>query len=225
MASVNATSQGGTSYSNDDSIKQAVNLSEAAQLENSFISLMVAQIQYQDPTNPVDSTQFLNQFSAMSQVKSMENMASLAQNNLILTDNLQTLTAAGLVGQQVKVAVDSLELGGEVVAGQLNMQHASGTTALVLTDASGVKTKIRLGPQEPGLADFRIDPQALGLAPGSYRLTVETDSGETPKVEISGLVNNVRVSAEGPVLEVQGAGAVPFYNIVEFGQHASVAAL
>lgn len=225
MATVSAANQSSTSYSADDSISQAVDLSEATQLENSFISLMVAQIQYQDPTNPVDSTQFLNQYSAMSQVKSMENMASLAQNNLILTDNLQTLTAAGLVGQEVKVSVDSLELGSQAVDGQVNMEFASGTTTLVLTGPTGSQTKIQLGPQEPGLADFSIDPVALGLAPGTYTLAVETDSGESPKVEVSGLVSNVRVSSEGPVLEVQGAGSVPFYNIVEFGQQTSLAAL
>jgi len=220
MTTVNAAGQGGGAVSGEENIKAAVNLSEATQLENSFISLMVAQIQYQDPTNPVDSTEFLNQFSAMSQVKSMENMASLAQNNLILTDNLQTLTAAGLVGQQVRVAVESLQIGDAVVEGQINLEHAAGATTLVLTDAGGRKTKVQLGPQQPGLAEFRIDPQALGLAPGSYAVAVESDSGESPKVEVSGLVDKVRVSAEGPVLEVQGAGSVPFYNIVEFGRSA-----
>ena len=45
-------------------------------------------------------------------------------------------------------------------------------------------------------------------------------SGEAPQVEINGRVNHVRVSADGPVLEVQGTGSVPFYNIVEFGRSA-----
>uniref|UniRef100_UPI0035E3EC5D flagellar hook capping FlgD N-terminal domain-containing protein n=2 Tax=Stutzerimonas stutzeri group TaxID=136846 RepID=UPI0035E3EC5D len=44
--------------------RQAVNVSDSTQMENNFISLMVAQIKYQDPTKPVDSTEFLNQFSA-----------------------------------------------------------------------------------------------------------------------------------------------------------------
>lgn len=198
--------------------RQAVNLGEVSELENNFISLMVAQIKNQDPTKPVDSTEFLNQFSAMSQVKSMENMTTLAKNNLVLMDNLQTLTAAGLVGQEVKVAVEAVQLADAPLLGQLNLQYAAGTASLVLTDAGGAVRRLPLGPQAPGLAEFRIDPQALGLAPGRYAIAAETDSGESPKVEISGLVTNVRVSAEGPVLEVQGSGAVPFYNIVEFGQ-------
>src|SRR5690606_26710938 len=138
MSSVSSVGQGGT-YVSEESVSKAVNLSEATQLENSFISLMVAQIQYQDPTSPVDSTQFLNQFSAMSQVKSMENMTSLAQNNLILMDNLQTLTAAGLVGQQVRVTVDSLQLGTQPLQGQFTLAHASNRTAVVLTDSNGIK--------------------------------------------------------------------------------------
>lgn len=202
----------------NDAPKAAVNISDATQMENNFISLMVAQIKYQDPTKPVDSTEFLNQFSAMSQVKSMENLATLAQNNLVLTDNLQTLTAAGLVGQQVSVAVESLDLSGQTVSGQFELTHASNSAALLLTDANGAETRIPLGAQSAGKVPFTIDPAKLGLRNGTYNVSIESENGEFPKVEVAGQVSNVRVSAEGPVLQVQGVGSVPFYNILEFAQ-------
>ncbi len=206
--------------SNPYSIDQlpTVNVSDATQMENNFISLMVAQIQNQDPTKPIDSTEFLNQFSAMSQVKSMENMTSLSKSNLVLMDNLQTLTAAGLVGQEVKVAVDSLDVGSDAIKGQLNLAHAAGAVEVKLTDVNGVSKTIQLGSQAPGLVPVEINPSALGLAPGKYKVEISSDSGEYPALEVNGLVNNVRVSADGPVLEVAGAGAVPFYKITEFGQ-------
>ncbi len=206
-------------HSSTDLPKQAVNVSDATQMENNFISLMVAQIKYQDPTSPVDSTEFLNQFSAMSQVKSMENMAGLSQSNLVLLDNLQTLTAAGLVGQQVTVSVDSLELSDQPVSGQFQLAHASGSTVLQLTDANGLKTNITLGPQSAGSVAFEVDPRALGLAPGRYAAEIKTETGEFPQIEVAGLVGHVRVSAEGPVLDVKGAGSVPFYKILEFGRN------
>lgn len=206
--------------SNPYSIDQlpTVNVSDATQMENNFISLMVAQIQNQDPTKPIDSTEFLNQFSAMSQVKSMENMTSLSKSNLVLMDNLQTLTAAGLVGQEVKVAVDSLDVGSNSIKGQLNLTHAAGAVEVKLTDVNGVSKTIQLGSQAPGLVPVEINPSALGLAPGKYNVEISSDSGEYPTLEVNGLVSNVRVSADGPVLEVAGAGAVPFYKITEFGQ-------
>nr|WP_288256668.1 flagellar hook assembly protein FlgD [uncultured Pseudomonas sp.] len=218
MTTVSNNSQNNPAYSIDEAVKQSVNVSDATLLENNFLTLMVAQIQNQDPTKPVDSTEFLNQFAAMSQVKSLENMASLSKSNLVLLDNLQTLTAAGLVGQEVKVATEQLELGADKVKGEINLEHAAGKLALVVTDSNGVKKEIDLGSQSPGRVPFELDPKALGLAPGSYKVEVKSDSGEYPKVEVAGRVTQVRVSAEGPVLEVIGVGSVPFYNITEFGQ-------
>jgi flagellar basal-body rod modification protein FlgD len=218
MAAVSNNSQNNPAYGIDEAVKQSVNVSDATQLENNFLTLMVAQIQNQDPTKPVDSTEFLNQFAAMSQVKSLENMASLSKSNLVLLDNLQTLTASGLVGQEVKVATGQLELNQDKVRGEINLEHAAGALALVVTDSNGVKKEIALGSQAPGRVPFELDPKALGLAPGSYKVEVKSDSGEYPKVEVAGRVTQVRVSAEGPVLEVVGVGSVPFYNITEFGQ-------
>src|SRR5690606_27332534 len=141
-----------------------------------------------------------------------------SRSNLVLLDNLQTLAAAGLVEQEVKVAADSVALGGGPLRGQLTLQHASAKTVLELTDANGIKTAVQLGSQAPGAVPFEIDPQALGLAPGQYRIEALSDSGEYPKVEVAGRVTKVRVGNEGPVLDVEGVGSVPFYTITEFGQ-------
>ncbi|WP_330208547.1 MULTISPECIES: flagellar hook capping FlgD N-terminal domain-containing protein [unclassified Pseudomonas] len=217
MANVGATTTN-TTNSNDTALPTgAVNLNDVSELQNNFISLMVAQVQYQDPTNPVDSSQFINQYSALSQVQSLENLNTIQKNSLVLSDNLQNLTAAGLVGHQVMVSAGSVQLASTTLNGQANLEHNSSTTTLQLTNASGVVTEVQLGPQSAGLMSFNIDPEALDLPAGKYEVAIKTSSGEIPKVEIGGVVSNVRVSSEGPVLEVQGIGSVPFYNIVEFG--------
>lgn len=218
MAIVNGTTLTGNSAEKTGQVAAAVNVSDAAKMENNFIALMVAQIQNQDPTAPVDNTEFLNQFSAMSQVKSLENMAALSQSNLVLLDNLQTLTAAGLVNQEVKVAVESLSLDGTAVKGSFNLEHASASTQVQLTDSNGVVTKIDLGSQTPGNVPFTIDPAALGLRPGTFKVEAVTASGELPTVEVAGVVNRVRVGDSGPVLDIEGVGSVPFYTLTEFGQ-------
>jgi flagellar basal-body rod modification protein FlgD len=196
-------------------------MSNGTDTQNQFIALMVAQIRNQDPTKPVDSAEFLSQFAAMSQVQSLENMSALAAQNLVLQDNLQTLTAAALVGQTVKVALDSLELDGEKVKGEVDLKHSSGQTVLTLTDANGVKTEIKLPASEAGVVKFEIDPVALGLKPGKYGVEVKTDSGETTVVQVEGVVTGVKVSSQGPILDIKGVGGVPFYNITEFGKTSS----
>jgi Flagellar hook capping protein len=220
MGVANVSGASGVAATADSAVPAAA-LSDSAQMENHFISLLVAQIKYQDPTRPVDSSEFLNQFSAMSQVKSMENMAQLTRNNLVLLDNLQHLTAAGLVGQEVAVVVDSVRVGTEPLRLQATLQHPSGSTVLRLTDASGASTVIELGPQRAGTLEYELDPGKLGLAPGSYTVTLESDNGELPTVALVGEVRNVSVSANGPVLELDGATQVPFYNILRFGRSSA----
>lgn len=210
----------GAQSAQGEPVRAAVNLSDAQQMENTFITLMTAQIRNQDPTQPLDSNEFLQQFSSMSQVKSMENMASLTRSNLVLLDNLQTLTAAGLVGQQVRVGVEQLELGEQPLEGRFELRHAAGETQLQLTDSAGRRHAVALPGGAPGVHNFTLDPQALGLAPGRYRLEASSDTGEYPRIEFAGMVEQVRVSEDGPVLQVTGLGAIPFYNITEFGQVA-----
>ncbi|CDF83897.1 Basal-body rod modification protein flgD [Pseudomonas knackmussii B13] len=220
MTTVNGTTSG--SSTDSTSSNPTANLTDVSQLQNNFISLMVAQIQYQDPTDPVDSTQFVNQYSQLSQVQSLENLNTIQKNSLVLADNLQNLTAAGLVGHQVMVSADSLSLDAAAIDGQVQLEHASTSTTLKLTSsATGEVTEVALGPQEAGTVMFTVDPEKLGLAPGKYAVEVQTSSGEKPKVEIGGKVSNVRVSSNGPVLDVDGVGSVPFYNIVEFGSGAA----
>ncbi|WP_308724429.1 flagellar hook capping FlgD N-terminal domain-containing protein [Metapseudomonas otitidis] len=141
----------------------AFDLRDVAQMENTFITLMSAQIQNQDPTNPADSSQYINQYANLAQVRSMANLTRVAQGSLVLVDNLQTLTAAGLVGQQVKVASDSVTLAGRVIDGEIRLTSPSGSTQLELVSESGRRTTLQLGPQQPGRVPVRIDPAALGL--------------------------------------------------------------
>jgi len=213
--------QGTQALAGNEQVRVGVNVSDAAQMENNFINLMVAQIRNQDPTKPVDSTEFLNQFSAMSQVKSLENMSRLSQSNLVLLDNLQTLAAAGLVGQQVKVGTDSISLDGQPLSGHLNLQHAASSTLLRLTDSNGTTREVELGARGPGPFSFSLDPRELGLASGRYRIEAVTSSGEYPSIELAGEVTKVRVSNEGPVLDIAGIGSVPFYTLTEFGRGAT----
>ncbi|WMI97596.1 flagellar hook capping FlgD N-terminal domain-containing protein [Pseudomonas chlororaphis subsp. aurantiaca] len=192
--------------------------SPAADMQNTFIKLMTAQIQNQDPTKPVDSSEFLNQFASMSQVQSLENMSALTKNNMVLLENLQYLNASGLVGQTVKVRAEELDLNDQPVQAEIELTHSANELVATLTDANGIKTTVPLPASEPGRVSFEIDPVALGLKPGKYDIEVKSGSDERYVVEVKGKVSNVRLGSDGPVLDVAGVGSVPFYKITEFSE-------
>jgi flagellar basal-body rod modification protein FlgD len=63
-----------------------------------FLQLLVAQLKYQDPSNPVDTSSFMNQTAMLSQVQTMSSM-STTLNSLVSAQQAQAAT--GLIGKQI----------------------------------------------------------------------------------------------------------------------------
>lgn len=203
----------------------SANGQSASGMNDMFLKLLVAQVQNQDPLNPTDGTEYVGQLAQLSQVQSMEKVASLMQNSSIMMDNLQTLTTANLVGQNVMVQTDRVELQGDsVLNGRLTLEHPAAAVTVHVKDASGNEHKIDLGRQQAGLVDFTLDAKKLGLPEGKYTLSAVTDTGEqSVPLEIGGTVSNVRIPLKGGVtmLKIAGLGEVPYSSISQFGGQAS----
>src|SRR5580698_5159052 len=75
-----------------------------------FLTLMLAQLQNQDPTSPVDSNEFLSQLASLSEVQGINQLntsfASLS-NSLV---GSQALQASSLLGHQALVASSTASL-------------------------------------------------------------------------------------------------------------------
>jgi flagellar basal-body rod modification protein FlgD len=76
--------------------------SSAAKDKDMFMQLLVAQMKYQDPTSPADSTQFLTQSAQFSQLEKLEALAT--QNSQILAGQM-AFGATSMVGQTVSYSL------------------------------------------------------------------------------------------------------------------------
>ncbi|AHK18573.1 MULTISPECIES: flagellar hook assembly protein FlgD [Yersinia pseudotuberculosis complex] len=190
------------------------------QLNNQFMTLLVAQIKNQDPLNPADGTEFVSQMAQLSQVQATENMAKLLKSNTVQMAKMQTMAAANLVGQQVMVESNEITLDKASVAGRLTLKQPAPTLLLHVTDMLGHKQVIDLGKQPAGPVNFTLDPVAAKLQPGQYQISAVSGSGEELiPLEVAGKVNNVRISPQGgaPQLNIAGLGEVSYRQITQFG--------
>ena len=99
-------------------------LPSASSLQNEFLQLLTAQLQYQDPLQPMDNTQFasqLAQFSQLDQLSSLNSEMSGLSNNM----------ASSLIGKYVETADKGLT---QVTGVSL----ANGQTSLLLADNTSV---------------------------------------------------------------------------------------
>ena len=66
--------------------------------KDTFLKLLVAQMRYQDPSNPTSSSEFMAQTATFTQVEKLEELAT--QNAAMLTMQ-RALSAGAMVGQTV----------------------------------------------------------------------------------------------------------------------------
>ena len=180
-----------------------------------FTKLLVAQIQNQDPLSPQDPTAYVNQLSQLSQTEALQNLSSTSTASATVLQSLQTLAMGGQVGSDVTVATNTLKLDGSKVSGTVQLNGLSAGTSLVLTGTDGKQHTIDLGPGT-GAQPFTIDPDALGLAPGSYTIQAKPSDGSTPTVEVAARLNSVHVNGTKVVLQVANVGEVDPSSVTGF---------
>src|SRR5471032_2309337 len=185
-----------------------------AATQDMFTKLLVAQIQNQDPLQPTDPSQFVDQLTQLSQTESLQNLSTLTSGNASVLQSMQVIALGAQVGSSVMASTSAVTLGTDSIAGAFT---------LASTGTDGVEHDIALGSQAVGNVPFSIDPAALGLAPGTYQIAVSTSSGENPAVGIDGRLLSVQLSSTGTVvLNVSNLGQVAPSAITSFnGQLAA----
>ena len=181
-----------------------------------FTKLLVAQIQNQDPLSPQDPTAYVNQLSQLSQTEALQNLSQMTTANASILQSMQTLAMGSQVGSEVTVATNTLKLDGGKVNGTIQLNGASSATTLVLTGLDGQQHTIDLGAHGSGSQSFTIDPDALGLPPGTYAIQAKPSDGTSPQIEVAARLNSVRVANGGVVLQVANIGEVDPSSITGF---------
>jgi flagellar basal-body rod modification protein FlgD len=189
-----------------------------------FLTLMLAQLQNQDPTSPVDSNEFLSQLASLSEVQGINqlNTSFTALSSSLVSS--QALQASSLLGHQAMVASStaSLSSAGGTISGAVSVPQTSSQVVLNIKNSAGVLVQsINLGAQSAGLADFSWNGQTSSgsAAPaGTYTLSAQVSGvsgGTAITTLVSGTVNSVTMGSgsSGLTLNVAGLGSVPFSSV------------
>jgi flagellar basal-body rod modification protein FlgD len=189
-----------------------------------FLTLMLAQLQNQDPTSPVDSNEFLSQLASLSEVQGinqLNNSFTSLSNSMVSS---QALQASSLLGHQALVASSTATLGkaGGTVSGAVSVPQTSSSVVLNITNSAGVLVdSINLGAQSAGLAGFTWNGQTSSgsTAPaGTYNLNAQVSGvsgGTAISTLVSGTVDSVTMGSgtTGLTLNVAGLGSIPFSSV------------
>ena len=184
-----------------------------------FLKLLVAQMQNQDPLNPMDNSQVTSQMAEINTVSGIQQLNTTVQGLSSQFIQLQAVQGASLVGRDVIVAGNKLSIDATSGDGQGGFQLASAADTVkveVLSPSGAVVQTMNLGAESAGMHSF--DWSGAGAAAGTSGLTfrVSATSGgvATPVTALmSDRVDAVSTDGNTFNLELDSSGTVPYSAI------------
>jgi flagellar basal-body rod modification protein FlgD len=195
----------------------------ATELNDRFLKLLVAQMNNQDPLNPLDNAEVTSQMAQINTVTGINGLNDTVNQLIAQFTQLESLQAAQLTGRSVLVQGSSLTLPASGTAtGGVNLDVPADSVTVDIKDASGqVVRELQLGSQDAGVTRFDWDGKTTtgAVAPaGSYTFSVTAKAGSTtvnatPLVARS--VSGVRTANGAVQIVLAGGGTVSYSDIAQ----------
>lgn len=198
MSTISDTIQSLTSATATSSSSSSTESSDEIMGKEDFLTLLVAQLQNQDPLDPDDPTEFTAQ---LAQFSSLEQLFNLNESVDALVSSQQTsdqLNAMELIGKEVGYEGDEIEFNGESVEIGYELETtAAGVTITIQDEYGSTVATLTSSMLDPGTHFLEWDGLSSDgdvLASGSYTVDIQVSTG------------NEETSAATPLLRSEVTG-------------------
>jgi flagellar basal-body rod modification protein FlgD len=193
--------------------------------KDAFMKLLIAQMQNQDPMNPMQGDQMATQlatFSSLEQLQQINATLTTQQSSSgSLLGAIQATSAINTIGHTVVAAGDQVQIGGSSGSTSVtaDIAGAGASATLHILNSSGVEVGSRdLGPLSAGRQTFAIGDAAHNLPAGAYKYTIDVkDTAGSPvavQTYMTGKVDGVSSESSGIVL-TSGGLSIPYGSVVQ----------
>ncbi len=163
---------------------------------NSFLTLLMTQLQNQDPTSPMDTNAFTSQLVQYSSVEQQINTNTNLTNLITATQSNTILQSSALVGKQVTATNDHLTLQNSKAQIHFTAPTAEPVT-IEVTSAGGeelLRTSLSASSGNNDWAWDGTDGSGHTVADGSYKVSVSDQTGTALTTTITGTVTGMQRS-------------------------------
>jgi flagellar basal-body rod modification protein FlgD len=192
--------------------------------KDQFLKLLVAQLQHQDPMNPMQGDQMAAQLAQFSSLEQLQQMNTTLSNQTTAFGSvigaIQAGAAMGAIGHTITAIGDQVLVGGANGQTSVNVDlAAAGTSATVhIYNAAGAEVgTTTIGALKAGSNTIDISSAIKNLPDGTYTYAVDAKDAAGKAVAVqtytTGKVDGVSSSAQGITLTIGGM-AVPYANVV-----------
>ena len=225
----------GTSSSSSTSNSSSLDNNSPDAIQNRFLTLLIAQMKNQDPSNPMDNSQLttqMAQLSTVSGISQLNNSLSTLMSNL---NSSQALSTANMIGHSVLAPGNSIQLtsdttkdasGTETTSQKavfgVNLSGTASSVVVTIKDSTGaVIHTTDLGTQAAGVVPVIWDGSndtGGKVADGNYTFTVSASNNGTAVSASTlsfGTVSSVSTASDGVKLNVTNVGTIKPTDVVQ----------
>ena len=183
-----------------------INANDAANSQDRFLKLLVAQLNNQDPMNPLDNAQMTSQIAQINTVTGIQQLNETVKGLVNQFASQQLMQGSAMVGRQVLVEGDSMAVNAETKKGYgaLDLSGSAASVKVQVLNAGGQELGVvDLGALKAGRYNFEWDGSAH---PGSgpLRFKVLAANGEAAVAATPLTIDHVAsVSVENGALQLQ----------------------
>jgi flagellar basal-body rod modification protein FlgD len=184
-----------------------------------FLKLLVAQMQNQDPLNPLDNAQVTSQMAQINTVNGIEKLNITVQGLNAQFTQMQAVQGAALVGRDVTLQGDALAIeAGSGVGGFELASSADHVKVEILSPAGRVVDTLDLGTQGAGRHSFNWDAANIpDDAPYKFRVVATAGALAVSSTALMrDRVLAVSSGSDGLMLETARSGSVPYGDVKAF---------
>jgi flagellar basal-body rod modification protein FlgD len=196
--------------------------------KDSFLQLLVTQMQNQNPLDPQDNSEFVAQLAQFSSLETMQNLSTSVDSISTMYQSSQALQASSLVGRSVTVDAGSTYVDtSKAMTGSVVLPSSSSDTTVKIYDSTGtnVVRTIDLGTQKAGTTAFSWDGKddsGVAVEPGNYSFVANgmlDGKGTQLSTYLPATVNSVTMGTTGSdmTLNLAGGTQVALANIKQIG--------
>ncbi len=196
----------------------ATQAKSAQDTQDRFLKLLVAQMNNQDPLNPMDNAEVTSQMAQIQQVTGLSTLNTSIQNLGLQFGQMQAMQSVSLVGREVSVPSDKVQVSGGVAEGSYELDDAAKNVKLeILNGAGTVIDTVQLGAQGSGRQTFSWDAgtKAAEGAELKYRITATNGTAAVKATQYaSDKVDAVYSENGNLMLDLERLGPVNYATVV-----------
>jgi flagellar basal-body rod modification protein FlgD len=182
-----------------------------------FLKLLVAQMQNQDPLNPMDNAEVTTQMAQIQTVQGVSQLNTTMQGLSTQFVQMQALQAASLVGKPVTVPGNQLPIVDGTGQGGFNLSSAATSVKVDVIASSGqIVDTMNLGAQPAGANSFEWASGSQYAKAAGMTFKVTAVNGTTPVTStalMQDTVESVSTSGGQLMLNLENSGSVPYTTV------------